>query len=39
MTLGFSLHYRDKFFVDVYTASEIIPTYLNNNIIDVRYAF
>lgn len=39
VTLGFSLHYGDKFFVDVYTESEIIPTYLGNNIIDVRYAF
>lgn len=39
VTLGFSLHYRDRFFVDVYTQSEIIPTYLANNVFDIRYAF
>ncbi len=39
VTLGFSLHYGDRFFVDIYTESDIVPTYLDNNIIDVRYAF
>jgi hypothetical protein len=39
VTLGFSLHYGDRFFVDVYTESDIVPTYLGNNVIDVRYAF
>lgn len=39
VTLGFSLHYGDKFFVDIYTESDIIPQNLDNNIIDVRYAF
>jgi hypothetical protein len=39
VTLGFSFHYGDKFFVDVYTESDIVPTNLSNNVIDVRYAF
>jgi hypothetical protein len=38
-TLGFSLHYRDRFFIDVYTASEIIPSSLGSNILDIRYVF
>jgi hypothetical protein len=40
VTLGFSLHYRDRFFVDVYTQSEMIPLYyFDDNVIDIRYVF
>ena len=39
VTLGFSLHYRDRFFIDVYSGVEIIPTYLQDKIIDIRYVF
>ncbi|HVO77089.1 MAG TPA: hypothetical protein VMT60_03805, partial [Candidatus Bathyarchaeia archaeon] len=39
LTLGFSLHYRDRFFIDVYTDTDIIPQYLADNLIDVRYVF
>jgi hypothetical protein len=39
VTLGFSLHYRDRFFVNVYSNSEIIPSSLGTRTIDVRYAF
>jgi hypothetical protein len=33
------LHYRDRFFIDVYTDADIIPQYLADNLIDVRYVF
>jgi hypothetical protein len=36
---GFSLHYGARFFVDVYTGTEIIPSYLTDKTIDVRYVF
>jgi hypothetical protein len=36
---GFSLHYRDRFFIDVYSEGEIIPSYLAERTIDVRYVF
>lgn len=39
VTLGFSLHYGDRFFVDVFSGSEIIPSYLPNATIDIRCAF
>ncbi len=39
VTLGFSLHYRDRFYIDVYSGTEIIPTYLANQIVDIRYVF
>ncbi|MGD1048912.1 MAG: hypothetical protein ABR899_09220 [Candidatus Krumholzibacteriaceae bacterium] len=39
VTLGFSLHYRDRFFIDVYSGTEVIPSYLSGNMIDVRYVF
>ncbi|MCX5753944.1 MAG: hypothetical protein NTW97_09940 [Candidatus Krumholzibacteria bacterium] len=39
VTLGFSLHYRDRFFIDVYSGTEIIPSYLNDKMIDIRYVF
>lgn len=38
-TLGFSLHYGDRFFVDVYTEVEIIPALSSDRMIDVRYVF
>jgi hypothetical protein len=39
VTLGFSFHYKDRFFIDVYSGTEIIPTNLTNQVIDIRYAF
>ncbi|MDD4858353.1 MAG: hypothetical protein PHD74_09655 [Candidatus Krumholzibacteria bacterium] len=39
VTLGFSFHFRDRFFVDVYSASEIIPSNLYSSMLDVRYVF
>jgi len=39
VTLGFSFHYRERFFIDVYSASEIVPSSLQNSLIDVRYVF
>jgi hypothetical protein len=39
VTLGFSLHYRDRFFIDVYSEAEIIPSYLGEKMIDIRYVF
>ncbi len=38
VTFGFSLHYRERFFIDVYSQSEIIPS-LTSSLIDVRYVF
>jgi hypothetical protein len=38
-TVGVSLHYRDRFFVDLYTASDITPDDLARYVLDVRYAF
>ena len=38
-TVGFSLHYRDRFFVDLHTGSDLTPDYIVNYILDVRYAF
>jgi hypothetical protein len=38
-TVGVSLHYRDRFFVDIYTGSDVTPDYLTNYILDVRYVF
>jgi len=39
VTLGFSLHYGDRFFVDVYSQSEIIPGNLQSANLDLRYVF
>ncbi|HEY5132578.1 MAG TPA: hypothetical protein VII85_02710, partial [Candidatus Krumholzibacteriaceae bacterium] len=39
VTLGFSLHYRERFFIDVYSQSAIIPGNLQSSLIDVRYVF
>jgi hypothetical protein len=39
VTLGFSFHYQERFFIDVYSASEIIPGNLASSLIDVRYVF
>jgi len=38
VTLGFSLHYRERFFIDVYSQSAIIPQ-PQSSMIDVRYVF
>lgn len=38
-TVGVSLHYDNRFFVDLYTGSDVTPHNLNNYILDVRYAF
>jgi hypothetical protein len=38
-SIGFSIHYRNKFFVDLYTGSDLTPDYISNYILDVRYAF
>jgi hypothetical protein len=39
VTLGFSIHLRDRFFIDVYSQAEIIPSSLQNSMLDVRYVF
>ena len=39
VTLGFSFHYGDRFFVDVYSQSEIIPGNLQSANLDLRYVF
>jgi hypothetical protein len=39
VTLGFSLHYRDRFFIDVYSSDAIIPSLSGDRMIDVRYVF
>jgi hypothetical protein len=38
-SIGFSIHYRNRFFVDLYTGSDLTPDYISNYILDVRYAF
>jgi len=38
-SFGLSLHYRNRFFVDLYTGSDVTPDYITNYILDVRYAF
>ncbi len=38
-TLGFSLHYQDRLFVDVYTGTNVLPDHLSSLIVDVRYKF
>ncbi len=38
-SFGLSLHYLDRFFVDLYTGSDMTPDYISNYILDVRYAF
>lgn len=38
-TLGFSLRYRDKLFLDMYTGSDIVPERITQYIIDLRYVF
>jgi hypothetical protein len=39
VALGFSLHYRDRFFIDVYSEANIIPSALGDRMLDVRYVF
>ena len=38
-TIGISLHYRNRFFVDLYTGSDVTPDNLTSYILDVRYIF
>ena len=38
-TIGVSIHYRNHFFVDLYTGSDVTPDYLTYYILDVRYVF
>ncbi len=38
-TLGFSLRYREKLFLDMYTGSDIVPERITKYIIDLRYVF
>ncbi len=38
-SLGFSLRYREKLFLDMYTGSVIVPTSITNYFIDLRYVF
>ena len=38
-TVGASLHYEDRLYVDIYTGSDLTPDNLINYILDVRYAF
>lgn len=38
-TIGLSLHYRDRFFVDIYSGSDLTPEDITRYILDVRYAF
>jgi len=38
-SIGVSLHYRDRLFVDLYTGSDVTPDSITNYILDVRYAF
>ncbi len=38
-SLGFSLRYREKLFLDMYTYSDIIPENITHYIIDLRYIF
>lgn len=38
-TVGFSLNYKNRFFIDLYTGSDITPDYISNMIIDARYKF
>ena len=38
-SIGLSLHYRDRLFVDLYTGSDMTPDNISNYILDVRYAF
>lgn len=38
-TFGLSIHYHDRFFVDLHTASDITPDSIDRYILDVRYAF
>ena len=38
-SLGFSLRYRDKLFLDMYTGSDIVPQRITSYFIDLRYVF
>ena len=38
-SLGFSLRYREKLFLDMYTGSDIVPQRITSYFIDLRYVF
>ena len=38
-SLGFSLRYRDRLFLDMYTGNDIVPDRITNYFIDLRYIF
>ncbi len=38
-SLGFSLRYRERLFLDMYTGSDIVPQRITNYFIDLRYVF
>jgi hypothetical protein len=38
-TFGFTLHYNDRLFVDVYTGSDLTPDSLDGMVVDLRYKF
>ena len=38
-SFGLSLHYRDRFFVDLHTGSDVTPDNIGSYVLDVRYAF
>jgi hypothetical protein len=38
-TIGCSLHYNNKLFFDIYSASDITPDSLNSLVVDMRYLF
>ena len=38
-TVGWSLHYRDRLFIDLYTGSSLTPGSVSSYILDARYAF
>lgn len=38
-TIGFSLHYKDRLYLDIYSGSDITPDYITSLVIDARYTF
>jgi hypothetical protein len=39
VTLGFSIHYKNTLFIDLYTGADLTPDNVNGMILDVRYMF
>jgi hypothetical protein len=38
-SLGFSLRFREKLFLDMYTGTTIVPQYITSYVFDLRYVF